>query len=118
MDTCRCPLGEDRNVLVADGVLFSQLDEGFVDRLGNHVVLVAVRAEQAAGVGLDSGPAGSSADSQVAQPQLGKGEAGKIPAIRKAESRTKAAHDRRPDETVANRGQGAEQASSMNSVLE
>src|SRR5690349_5670962 len=103
----RCPLGEDGNVLVADGVMFSQLDEGLVDRLGNHVVLVAVRAKQAAGVGLDPGPAGSSADGEVAQPQLGKGETGKIPAVRKTESRVRAAHDRRPGKATANRGQGA-----------
>jgi hypothetical protein len=45
---------------------------------------VAVRAKQAAGVGLDPGPAGSSADGEVAQPQLGKGETGKIPAVRKS----------------------------------
>jgi hypothetical protein len=37
-------LSGERDVLVADGVVFSLVHEVLVDRLGDHVVLVAVRA--------------------------------------------------------------------------
>jgi hypothetical protein len=68
--TCCWLLGEERDVLVADGVVYSPVDEVLVDGLGDHVVLVAVRAEQAVGVGREPGRAGGPADGQVAQPQL------------------------------------------------
>ena len=99
-------------------VIFAQVGEVLVDRLGDHLVLVAVRAELAAGVGRDLGRAGGSADGQVAQPQLGQSKAGKIPAVRKPEPRAGAAHDARPGDTAANRDECGEQACLMSDVLE
>jgi hypothetical protein len=75
-------------------VIVSLVGEVLVDRLGDHVVLVAIRAELAAGVGREPDRAGGPADGQVAQPQRGKGEAGQIPAVRKTEPRAGAAHAR------------------------
>jgi hypothetical protein len=104
---CRCPLAKERNVQVADRVVFSPAGEVLVDGLGDHVVLVAVRAEPAAGVGRYPSRAGASADGYVAQPQLVEAEAGKIPAVRKAKSGTGATHNRQPADPTANRGERA-----------
>jgi hypothetical protein len=57
-------------VLVADRMVFSAVDEVLVESLGDEVVLVGVRGEQAEGAGLDLQFGGITPDRVVTEPQL------------------------------------------------
>jgi hypothetical protein len=75
------------------GVIFVAVDEKLVEGLGDEIVLIVVRAEQAERIGLDLQFGGVAADRVIPDPQLGGGHARSLQAFEQAEVRVLGVHE-------------------------